>query len=390
MVLMPSHTSLSSGHIFQEVDPIAFAIFCGSVAENVHSAELVIFAAYPITKDIFNISFTYGATLLGFDPRSAPILERHNPSIYWWFFIHHYLSGKHFQWGGIVDNILFADVTKYMFSSDPFTLPRGDGTSKVFLLGNTPGVTLASKPQLLSLIETCFGTSMKAAAEAKSFSEADLVIGKGEYFRLLTKIVLTVILGKTDMGWNFPQCASSSHADRALLNIFVRLGVADGLVSIADPSLMPILDFSYQYLNKEEDVRSTIDGMGLAIVRDYSIVQSVHMSLAHQYASWLNFSAEVQYVEIIESICSEYHILPRLEILRGECDITYIQQDTSWQQCCAICDQLSGANTLRCTSFVFSGGYCYFKSCNMSHILGRIDSNNLLNNADVISAYRTF
>lgn len=306
-----------AGHIFEKIDAITFAIFCGSIAENVHSAELVVFVAFPISVDVLNISHTYGVTLLGFDSSSFPVLESFNPSIFWWLFIHQHIFGSSSEWRGSVDNILFVDVTKYVFFSDPFAFIGRDGVDDVLLLGNLPCLTLASRPPLMSVLGKCFGASMKAAAESKSFSEADFIMGKAETFRLLTKRMLMVMLGNTDMGWRFPECASSLYADRALLNVLVRLGATDVSVSIANPSQLSVLDFSIQYFNNEDEVWSTMERTRVAVLRDYPIIGAVFAVYARKYASWLNVPLQALDQNVRISNCSEQNDFPQMDVPGG-------------------------------------------------------------------------
>jgi hypothetical protein len=339
------------------------------------TTDAVIFMNAPVSEKSRLLADKFGAVIVEYE--NGKLLPQHinkyHASTLRWVLFHQFLQQLD-QDGGFgthhYDKIMFTDVRDVAFAGDPFlSLPANK--SFVFQEATGMGTIINTCGWNSGWIKDCLGPKIYDAIQnnpviCSGVSLASYALGK-EYVRLMSAIMT----GNSDVSKHFPSCERNG-VDQGVHNAIVHLGLIPGLevkteenfplVNIqSSPTFnMPGMTMSGIVYGGLNPIGMTTDVRPMTVVHQYDRVESLTAELMRQYVYWKNYD-DVVGLWKEEPRCNSFSTSVGGDLFMGMCDIGSARV-FSPEQCCGLCLDMNS----KCTAFAYTGGSCYFKSCDIS------------------------
>ena len=414
--------SLYSIFIASNIDVKNFAIFCQSLRWNHIDSTVIIFYERPTDttsnyKQIKQLSQENDITLIEYsmtnDILAPTFLHNYHVSSLRWILYYWLLTDKSRLNTQLFDKILTIDVRDTVFQSDPFLLiPQtaiNNTHGEIITMGENTQSSIGTCKWNSGWIKDCFGERIFRLIKSFPILCSDVTLGGSismiNYIIKMGKILLN---DYPCINTNFPVCERNG-VDQGVHNVLIYMGQIEpslikysndfpiinlqssgiigslkdlttgnnGIVSLPPPPLSsnngdssigsavtrlksPIKSKESGRENKQWMMSN---GSPYAIVHQYDRNYDLQLSLAKRYISWIDFDNPVNEWKTTPT-CNNYGVVFGVDLLRGKCDLTS-QRVLTAASCCEICSQNNGKDgtTLPCTSFTYSSGTCYMKTC---------------------------
>eukprot|EP01038_Epipyxis_sp_PR26KG_P009891 gene9891-13305_t len=347
-----------------KTDALNFEIFCRSF-RLVSDGDAIIFVNRPIQQKIIDIAADAHIKLIDFDVGSLKpdfMINYHPSSIRWILYDRNLLQSY--------DRVIAVDVRDTLFQTDPFLLLPKDQNGLFHAFGEVRESMIGACGWNSGWVKDCFGQEVLNAVYNSPIICSGISMGTMDMMSKYIHTMASLLLGLNPyIGTGFPKCERNG-VDQGVHNVIINLNLLQiNKNMIFYPEDFPVINMqsaqSYLPSTDRPNLLLNNEGNKFSIVHQYDRNNDFQIQLAKKFIPSFAKYTSVSDEFTGENVCNNnYKMEMNAELFRGKCDLSSIRV-MSISSCCNVC---YNNDKKKCTSFTFTNGQCFLKSCNNNEI----------------------
>ena len=348
--------------------------------------DVLLLATIATTDNIRNIASHFHVMLVDYTPqkKSQTTTTNNNSDDYsmsMWILLRDYLRIRGHVLRAQYQFVMLIHAVDAAIVGDPFPYYYEKYNNASLLVFTESIFTVDSALK----ISSCFNPKIAAAIQLFPHIYSGIVMGTFDGLFSLSKQIVHFLTEPSDIGAHVHDAGCSASArEEAIVSVLVYLGLVDDVITLAEdmfpvvnlPGSFASMSISPLVLPVSQIVRWHHPDIPISmlstVLLGYRAFPSIATPLLVKYVYWVDYS-DVVAMWRKDTSCDKYSVWTGSDIFVGVNDLDSIVVSTP-NECCSYCNQGRFINHMieTCTVFVYSGGTCYFKKCDVVTITDKV------------------